>query len=119
MCPVLVGVSVSFLFVLHYLMSSIPYHTSLHVCLRNISFCGFCFEQRDTNGLTAENSELKLRLQTMEQQVHLQDGKHLSCELLLRVVFKFLLIGIYSKPYDLLFFLVCFCGDWHNLTQCE
>ncbi|KAJ6420542.1 hypothetical protein OIU84_027975, partial [Salix udensis] len=29
--------------------------------------------QRDTNGLTAENSELKLRLQTMEQQVHLQD----------------------------------------------
>jgi hypothetical protein len=31
--------------------------------------------QRDTNGLTSENSELKLRLQTMEQQVHLQDGK--------------------------------------------
>ncbi|CAN4102321.1 unnamed protein product [Withania somnifera] len=30
--------------------------------------------QRDTNGVTAENSELKLRLQTMEQQVHLQDA---------------------------------------------
>ncbi|XP_074281456.1 putative transcription factor PosF21 [Silene latifolia] len=30
--------------------------------------------QRDTNGLTAENSELKIRLQTMEQQVHLQDA---------------------------------------------
>ncbi|XAR54536.1 hypothetical protein NMG60_11029710 [Bertholletia excelsa] len=30
--------------------------------------------QRDTGGLTAENSELKLRLQTMEQQVHLQDA---------------------------------------------
>ncbi|OVA08767.1 Basic-leucine zipper domain [Macleaya cordata] len=30
--------------------------------------------QRDTTGLTAENSELKLRLQTMEQQVHLQDA---------------------------------------------
>ncbi|XWS22210.1 hypothetical protein CRYUN_Cryun29cG0014700 [Craigia yunnanensis] len=30
--------------------------------------------QRDTNGLTTENSELKLRLQTMEQQVHLQDA---------------------------------------------
>ncbi|KAK4750341.1 hypothetical protein SAY87_027790 [Trapa incisa] len=30
--------------------------------------------QRDTNGLNAENSELKLRLQTMEQQVHLQDA---------------------------------------------
>uniref|UniRef100_A0A1J3EQ11 Putative transcription factor PosF21 n=1 Tax=Noccaea caerulescens TaxID=107243 RepID=A0A1J3EQ11_NOCCA len=29
--------------------------------------------QRDTNGLTVENNELKLRLQTMEQQVHLQD----------------------------------------------
>ncbi|CAI9099991.1 OLC1v1036900C1 [Oldenlandia corymbosa var. corymbosa] len=34
--------------------------------------------QRDTSGLTAENSELKLRLQTMEQQVHLQDGNGLT-----------------------------------------
>ncbi|KAK1270491.1 putative transcription factor PosF21 [Acorus gramineus] len=32
--------------------------------------------QRDTSGLTAENNELKVRLQTMEQQVHLQDGYH-------------------------------------------
>lgn len=40
----------------------------------HFSPCVFC-EQRDTNGLTAENSELKLRLQTIEQQVHLQDGK--------------------------------------------
>ncbi|URD83937.1 hypothetical protein MUK42_23430 [Musa troglodytarum] len=30
--------------------------------------------RRDTNGLTVENNELKLRLQTMEQQVHLQDA---------------------------------------------
>lgn len=30
--------------------------------------------QRDTNSLTAENSELKLRLQSMEQKVHLQDA---------------------------------------------
>nr|KYP65987.1 putative transcription factor PosF21 [Cajanus cajan] len=30
--------------------------------------------QRDSNGLTTENSELKLRLQTMEQQVHLQNA---------------------------------------------
>lgn len=30
--------------------------------------------QRDTTGLTAENSELKVRVQTMEQQVHLQDA---------------------------------------------
>ncbi|KAJ9537263.1 hypothetical protein OSB04_029996 [Centaurea solstitialis] len=30
--------------------------------------------QRDTSGLTAENSELKMRLQTMEQQVNLQDA---------------------------------------------
>lgn len=34
--------------------------------------------QRDTNGLTVENNELKLRLQTMEQQVHLQDGEALT-----------------------------------------
>ncbi|XP_020248084.1 probable transcription factor PosF21 [Asparagus officinalis] len=30
--------------------------------------------QRDTTALTAENNELKLRLQTVEQQVHLQDA---------------------------------------------
>ncbi|KAJ1290420.1 hypothetical protein BS78_02G241900 [Paspalum vaginatum] len=30
--------------------------------------------QRDTTGLTTENNELKIRLQTMEQQVHLQDA---------------------------------------------
>lgn len=41
-------------------------------------FLMFLREQRDTNGLTAENSELKLRLQTMEQQVHLQDGQSFS-----------------------------------------
>ncbi|KAF8393735.1 hypothetical protein HHK36_019933 [Tetracentron sinense] len=34
--------------------------------------------QRDTHGLNAENSELKLRMQTIEQQVHLQDGKYPS-----------------------------------------
>jgi regulator of replication initiation timing len=33
--------------------------------------------QRDTNGLGVENNELKLRVQTMEQQVHLQDGEDL------------------------------------------
>ncbi|KAJ0236082.1 BZIP domain-containing protein [Hirschfeldia incana] len=30
--------------------------------------------QRDTNGLGVENNELKLRVQSMEQQVHLQDA---------------------------------------------
>lgn len=30
--------------------------------------------QRDTTGLTTENSELKMRLQNVEQQVHLQDA---------------------------------------------
>ncbi|XVF64353.1 hypothetical protein PTKIN_Ptkin09bG0162600 [Pterospermum kingtungense] len=32
--------------------------------------------QRNTTGLTAENKELKLRLQAMEQQAHLRDGTH-------------------------------------------
>lgn len=31
--------------------------------------------QRDTTGLTNENGDLKLQVQTMEQQVRLQDGK--------------------------------------------
>ena len=35
----------------------------------------FLFVQRDANGLTVENNELKLRLQTMEQRVQLQDGE--------------------------------------------
>ncbi|CAA2977680.1 probable transcription factor 21 [Olea europaea subsp. europaea] len=37
--------------------------------------------QRGTNDLTAENSELKLQLQAMEQQLHLQEGKNISVEL--------------------------------------
>lgn len=32
--------------------------------------------QRDTTGLTAENKELKLRLQAMEQQAQLREGTH-------------------------------------------
>ncbi|KAH9300785.1 hypothetical protein KI387_012368 [Taxus chinensis] len=42
----------------------------LSVSLMFDIFCG----QRDTNGLTTENNELKLRLQSMEQQVHLRDA---------------------------------------------
>lgn len=34
----------------------------------------YSFSQRDATGLTAENRELKLRLQAMEQQAHLRDG---------------------------------------------
>jgi hypothetical protein len=30
--------------------------------------------QRDTTGLSAENAELKIRLQAMEQQAQLRDG---------------------------------------------
>jgi hypothetical protein len=38
----------------------------------------FCFaRQRDTTGLSAENAELKIRLQAMEQQAQLRDGEHL------------------------------------------
>ncbi|KAH7286248.1 hypothetical protein KP509_33G065900 [Ceratopteris richardii] len=32
--------------------------------------------QRDSNGLSIQNNELKLRLQAMEQQAHLRDGRH-------------------------------------------
>jgi len=32
--------------------------------------------QRDTTGLSTENTELKLRLQAMEQQAQLRDGNH-------------------------------------------
>jgi len=37
---------------------------------------GLCVLQKDTTSLTTENSELKLRLQSMEQQAHLRDGIH-------------------------------------------
>lgn len=44
---------------------------------KNTHSCYLFRLQTDANGLTVENNELKLRLQTMEQQVHLQDGKDL------------------------------------------
>lgn len=56
------------------------------------------FEQRDTNGLTAENSELKLRLQTMEQQVHLQDGNGFCFLVLIASISSF---NLESDGYDL------------------
>ena len=34
--------------------------------------------QRDTTGLSAENAELKIRLQAMEQHAQLRDGEHCS-----------------------------------------
>jgi hypothetical protein len=36
--------------------------------------CDLLQIQRDTTGLTAENRELKLRLQSMEEQAKLRDG---------------------------------------------
>lgn len=50
-------------------------------CLRSFKThnqceCRFYVMQRDTTGLTAENKELKLRLQAMEQQAHLSEGMH-------------------------------------------
>jgi hypothetical protein len=38
----------------------------------------FTYGQRDTSGLTAENRELKLRLQSMEEQAKLRDGMSYS-----------------------------------------
>lgn len=40
--------------------------------------CDLLQTQRDTTGLTAENRELKLRLQSMEEQAKLRDGMPLS-----------------------------------------
>jgi hypothetical protein len=37
-------------------------------------YCDLLQTQRDTTGLTAENRELKLRLQSMEEQAKLRDG---------------------------------------------
>jgi len=39
--------------------------------------------QGDTSSLTTENSELKLRLQAMEQQAELHDGMLLLCSALI------------------------------------
>lgn len=36
------------------------------------------FFQRDTAGLSAENTELKLQLQAMELQAQLRDGEHFN-----------------------------------------
>ena len=39
-------------------------------------YIAFNLLQRDTTGLSAENAELKIRLQAMEQQAQLRDGEH-------------------------------------------
>ncbi|KAK4489104.1 hypothetical protein RD792_004898 [Penstemon davidsonii] len=58
-----------------YFRSWQPLIQIFYILTKNSVNCFPAFhQQRDTNGLTAENNELKLRLQTMEQQVHLQDA---------------------------------------------
>lgn len=53
----------------NFLCSCLFYWCSSHLC-----FTG----QRDTTGLSAENAELKIRLQAMEQQAQLRDGEYLT-----------------------------------------
>ncbi|KAK9058370.1 hypothetical protein SSX86_023211 [Deinandra increscens subsp. villosa] len=51
------------------------FQTAVNESLRNFMFLFWLYSlQRDVHGLTAENNELKLRLQTVEQQGHLQDA---------------------------------------------
>lgn len=47
-----------------------------HIPIVLNTLIALCLLQKDTTGLTTENSELKLRLQAMEQQAHLRDGMY-------------------------------------------
>jgi hypothetical protein len=48
-------------------------------CIKFLDITLLCFTgQRDTTGLSAENAELKIRLQAMEQQAQLRDGESLT-----------------------------------------
>lgn len=54
----------------------VPFY-NLHSKISSTTLVIFLFcklRQRDTTGLTNENTELKLRLQAMEQQAQLRDG---------------------------------------------
>jgi len=51
-------------------------------------FCYACL-QRDSAGLATQNNELKIRLQAMEQQAQLRDGKLLAVVSLVGVCSKF------------------------------
>ncbi|KAG6768714.1 hypothetical protein POTOM_027643 [Populus tomentosa] len=66
--------------------------------------------QRDTNSLTAENSELKLRLQTMEQQVHLQDA-YAWARYLALVVYASSVYDMHIAMHRLVYFL-CLLEDF-------
>lgn len=70
--------------------------------------------QIDTTGLTSENGDLKLRLQTIEQQVRMQDGKvfvqvvlflHHKCEVNKIMFWKGMVLP--TDIYSLLFKIYC------------
>ena len=52
---------------------------AIYSCINmlNILHTDLFTRQRDTTGLSAENAELKIRLQAIEQQAQLRDGEHL------------------------------------------
>ena len=54
------------------------YLFSTYITLSCLTYCDLLQTQRDTTGLTTENRELKLRLQSMEEQAKLRDGMRCS-----------------------------------------
>ncbi|PPS01602.1 hypothetical protein GOBAR_AA19055 [Gossypium barbadense] len=67
--------------------------------------------QKDSTGMSAENSELKLRLQTMEQQVYLQDC-YTFCGLLVNIHFT---LTVPQTVYVMEWFLNCFyCCPYYD-----
>lgn len=59
--------------------------------------------QRDNTGLNAENNELKLRVQTMEKQVHLQDGMAFIFFFFLYILITNLLVNTKLQNSELVF----------------
>lgn len=68
----------------------------LFLPVRIIGFFPWLLFQRDTTGLTTENTELKLRLQDMEQQAQLRDGMFLA----LSLIVNWSIAGILSFPFS-------------------
>lgn len=69
------------------------------ICIMILMFklsCSACL-QRDSSGLATQNNELKIRLQAMEQQAQLRDGKLLAVVCIMSVLS--FLVTIKNHPF--------------------
>lgn len=93
-------------YIVHQIIKMNSFDRNINDVLMNLTNpyfqCRLIVIQRDTNGLANENTELKLRLQAMEQQAQLRNGIHSKSLIPLYALLVYLFLLLCGLQSDLL-----------------